>query len=165
MGRFGTWRHLSFIRSSATDPAGPNVPTFTFAHGATYTSKYISFVGREMYSNIPDPSNPAGYTPLQSLTSQQAQLLSKFGHNGFPFVDFGGIAAQIGSVSSSPGPTALSNLTWRQVAHDLTQPKSSQAQMILGGINYDTAAICKITSNKPGSVCDQPIVQKLEAGL
>lgn len=167
MGRFGTWHHLALIRSSATDPAGPNVPTFTFAHGATYTSKYISFVGREMYTNIPDPSSPAGYTPLQNLSKQQAQLFSnpKLGNNGFPFVDFGGVAAQIGSVSSSPGPTALSNLTWKQVAHDLTQPKSSQAQMILGGINYDTAAICKMTGNRPGAVCDQSIVQKLEARL
>jgi hypothetical protein len=28
------------------------------------------------------------------------------------------------------------------------------------GANYYTAAICKLTNNKPGSVCDMPIIKQ-----
>ncbi|MHB1577440.1 MAG: DUF929 family protein, partial [Candidatus Dormibacteria bacterium] len=172
LSRFGKFSNLKIIRSSVTDGAGPNVPTFTFAHGVGYKSKYVAFVPREMYTNIPDPKT-SFYTPLQRLTKQQMQLFTnpKLANSGFPFVDFGGVVAQIGTESGpsgthpQPGPPALSNLSWQQVAHDLSNLKSSQAQMILGGINYDTAAICKITGNKPGSVCGQSVIKQLEAGL
>ncbi|MHB1500588.1 MAG: DUF929 family protein [Candidatus Dormibacteria bacterium] len=173
LSRFGSFSNLQIIRSSVSDGAGPNIPTFTFAHGVTYKSRYVTFVPKEMFSNVPDLKNPSGFTPFQKLTKQQMQLFlnPKLANSGFPFVDFGGGIAQIGAESANagphpqPGPPALSNLSWQQVAHDLSNLKSSQALMILGGINYDTAAICKITGNKPGSVCSQSVVQQLEAGL
>ena len=173
LSRFGRFSNLKIIRSSVTDPAGPNIPTFTFAHGVTYSSRYVAFVAREIFSNVPDSKTSVGYAPFQTLTKQETALFTnpKLANGGFPFVDFGGVVAQIGSESADagshpePGPPALSNLSWQQVAHDLSNLKSSQAQMILGGINYDTAAICKITGNKPGSVCGQAIVQQLEASL
>ncbi len=173
LSRFGRFSNLKIIRSSVTDQAGPNIPTFTFAHGVSYTSRYITFVPREMFSNVPDSKTSVGYAPFQTLTKQETALFTnpKLANGGFPFVDFGGVVAQIGAESADagshpePGPPALSNLSWQQVAHDLSNLRSSQAQMILGGINYDTAAICKITGNKPGSVCGQAIVQQLEASL
>ena len=165
LSKFGTFSNLKIIRSSLTDSAGPNIPTFTFAHGVTYSSPYLSFVPREIFSNVPDASSVTGYAPFQTLTKEESSLFSSIGQDGFPFVDFGGVAAQVGSESTSPGPPALSNLSWQQVASDLSNLKSSQAQMILGGINYDTAAICKMTGGKPGKVCSQPVVQQLEGNL
>ncbi len=173
LSEFGKFSGLKIIRSSATDAAGPNIPTFTFAHGVSYSSPYIAFVPREIFSNVPDPKTTVGYAPFQTLTKQELALFTnpKLANGGFPFVDFGGVVAQIGSESADagphpePGPPALSNLSWQQVVHDLSNLKSSQAQMILGGVNYDTAAICSITGNRPGSVCDRPLVRQLEAGL
>ncbi len=165
LSRFGTFSNLKIIKSSLTDSAGPNIATFTFAHGVSYTSRYITFVPREIYSNVPDTSTSTGYANFQTLNSQQQQLFSTLGQNGFPFVDFGGIAAQVGTESSSPGPPGLSNYSWQQVAGFLSHAHSSQAQMILGGVNYDTAAICKMTGNKPGKVCGQTVIQQLEGGL
>ncbi|HVD03667.1 MAG TPA: DUF929 family protein [Candidatus Dormibacteraeota bacterium] len=165
LSKFGSFSNLKIIKSSLTDGAGPNIATFTFAHGVSYTSRYITFVAREIYSNVPDPSTATGYANFQSLNSQQSQLFTTLGQSGFPFVDFGGIAAQVGTESSSPGPTGLSNYSWQQVASFLSKPHSSQAQMILGGVNYDTAAICKMTGNKPGKVCGQTVIQQLEGGL
>ena len=100
LSRFGKFSNLKIIRSSVTDGAGPNVPTFTFAHGVGYKSKYVAFVPREMYTNIPDPKT-SFYTPLQRLTKQQMQLFTnpKLANSGFPFVDFGGVVAQIGTES------------------------------------------------------------------
>jgi len=165
LSKFGKFSNLKIVRSSLTDSAGPNIPTFTFAHGVGYSSPYISFVAREIYSNVPDASSPTGYAPFQTLTKEESSLFSSIGQDGFPFVDFGGLAAQVGSESTSPGPPALSNLSWQQVASDLSNLKSPQAQMILGGINYDTAAICKMTNGKPGKVCSESVVQQLEGNL
>jgi hypothetical protein len=36
---------------------------------------------------------------------------------------------------------------------------------IVGGANYQTAAICKLTNDQPGSVCATPEIQKIEASL
>jgi hypothetical protein len=36
---------------------------------------------------------------------------------------------------------------------------------IVGGANYQTAAICTLTNNQPGSVCSAPEIQQLETKL
>lgn len=165
LSEFGSFHNLKIIRGSATDPAGTNIATFTFAHGVTYSSPYLTFVARELYSNVPDKSSTNGYTPFQRLTAQEATLFTQVGQSGFPFVDFGGKIAQVGSESTSPGPPGLEGYDWQQIASLLAKTSSTPAKMILGGVNYDTAAICSITGNRPGSVCDRPLVRQLEAGL
>ena len=52
-----------------------------------------------------------------------------------------------------------------QIAHSLRNPIASPAQTILVTANYYTAAICKLTNNKPGSVCQMPVVKQAGAGL
>lgn len=167
LSRFGTFHNLKIIRASATDPAGKNVATFTFAHGVTYSSPYIAFVAKELYTNVPTTSNPVGYTTFQKLNKEETSLFTNpnLGNGGFPFVYFGGLTAQLGSESTSPGPTGLQGMDWQQIANALKNPKSTPAQMILGGVNYDTAAICLMTGNKPGSVCGQTAVVQLEKNL
>lgn len=169
LSQFGTFHNLKTIRSSATDPAGPNIATFTFAKGTTYTSPYLSFVTREMFTNIPTTTNPVGYTKLQSLTKAEDKVFTALDPSqGFPFVDFGGKVAQVGSESaqpSQPGPSGLVGYSWNQIASHLHNPTSTPAKLILGGVNYDIAAICSLTGNRPGSVCDRPLVKKLEATL
>jgi hypothetical protein len=166
LSRFGKFSNLKIIRASATDGAGQNIATFTFAHGVSYSSPYIAFVAREMYSNVPTTTNPVGYLPFQKLTSQEAKVFTSIDPSqGFPFVDFGGVSAEVGSESTSPGPLGLVGYDWQQIASFLSKPSSTPAKMILGGVNYDTAAICQLTGNKPGAVCGTSLVRQLESGI
>ena len=165
LSEFGSFHNLKIIRGSATDTAGTNIATFTFAHGVTYSSPYLTFVARELYSNVPDKNSSNGYAPFQTLTAQEATVFTQVGQSGFPFVDFGGKIAQVGSESTSPGPPGLEGYDWQQIASLLAKTGSTPAKMILGGVNYDIAAICSITGNHPGSVCDRALVRQLEAGL
>ena len=81
LSRFGTFSGLTTVHSGITDGAGdqepyPNTPTFTFVN-AKYTSKYLTFTSVEGETNIPDTST-GGYTALQTPTSAQQALLTKY---------------------------------------------------------------------------------------
>jgi hypothetical protein len=73
------------------------------------------------------------------------------GYNGsFPFVDFGNKYVIAGA---SYDPAVLANLSWGQVAADLSSPSSKAGQALDATANRITAAICKMTGNMPGDVC------------
>ena len=144
----------------------PNTPTFTFVN-AKYTSKYLTFTSVEGETNIPDTST-GGYTALQTPTSAQQALLTKYDAapytteaGAIPFLDFGNKYVSIGV--SYPN-TAIQGLTWSQIATDLHNPNSTAAKAVDGTANYFTAAICKMTGNQPASACT-PAVQALESQL
>jgi hypothetical protein len=62
-------------------------------------------------------------------------------------------------------PTMLQGLSWQQIAAQLNNPNSDVTKAIVGGANYQTAAICTLTNNQPGSVCSAPEIQQLETKL
>jgi hypothetical protein len=171
LSRFGTFSGLTTVHSGITDGAGdqepyPNTPTFTFVN-AKYTSKYLTFTSVEGETNIPDTST-GGYTALQTPTSAQQALLTKYDAapyttqaGAIPFLDFGNKYVSIGV--SYPN-TAIQGLTWSQIAADLHNPNSTAAKAVDGTANYYTAAICKMTGNQPASACT-PAVQALESQL
>ena len=171
LSRFGTFSGLTTVHSGITDGAGnqepyPNTPTFTFVN-AKYTSKYLTFTSVEGETNIPDTST-GGYTALQTPTSAQQALLTKYDAapytteaGAIPFLDFGNKYVSIGV--SYPN-TAIQGLTWSQIATDLHNPNSTAAKAVDGTANYFTAAICKMTGNQPASACT-PAVQALESQL
>jgi Domain of unknown function (DUF929) len=171
LSRFGTFSGLTTVHSGITDGAGdqepyPNTPTFSFVN-AKYTSKYLTFTSVEGETNIPDTST-GGYTALQTPTSAQQALLTKYDAapytteaGAIPFLDFGNKYVSIGV--SYPN-TAIQNLTWSQIAADLHNPNSTAAKAVDGTANYFTAAICKMTGNQPASACT-PAVQALESQL
>jgi hypothetical protein len=173
LSRFGTFSGLSTVHSASVNGAGstepyPNTPTWTF-HGATYTSKYVTFTPVEMETNIPDKSN-GGYTNLETPTAAQQALLNKYdvppyvpaGSNGaIPFIDFGNKYLIAGA---SYNPQVLSGLSWAQIASDLKNPDSAVAKGIGGTANYITATICKMTGDQPASACTSAI-KSLEASL
>jgi hypothetical protein len=156
LSRFGTFSGLAATHSAAKNGAGqaelyPNTPTWTFAH-ASYTSKYLTFVPVETYTNIPDPSTGT-YTPLQTPTAEQQALLAKYdtAYGGaIPFLDFGN---KYLSVGASYDPGVLKGLTWDQIAADLHDPASPVAAGVNGTANYLTAAICGLTNDQPGFAC------------
>ncbi len=167
LSRFGTFTGLATTRSAARNGAGtaepyPNTATWTFAN-AKYTSDYVTFTSVEEYTNIPDAST-GGYTTLQAPTAEQQALLQKYdaANNGaIPFIDFGN---RYMSVGASYDPGVLQGLTWSQIAADLHDPTTTVAKSALGAANYITAALCKLTSNKPATACTQA-VQALQAKI
>jgi hypothetical protein len=167
LSRFGSFSGLATVHSAATDGSGqaevyPNTPTWTFVH-ATYASKYLTFTPVEEQTNIPD-SSTGGYTQLQTPTSAEQALLSKYdaaSQGAIPFVDFGNKYMLSGA---SYSPQILQGKSWSQIASALKTPSSPIAQAVDGTANYITAAICKLTNNQPASACT-PAVQKLEAKL
>jgi len=152
LSRFGTFSPLHGIHSSSTD-TDPNTPTLTF-YKSTYTSKYLVFT--------PVENETVGHALLQTPTSAQQALWNKYNPNSYPFVDIGN---KYVIKAPSYDPQALAGLTWAQVAADLHNPSSAPAQGADGTANLITAAICKVTGGKPGSVCTSAGVVKASGSL
>jgi Domain of unknown function (DUF929) len=167
LSRFGTFAGLATTHSAARNGAGtaepyPNTATWTFAN-ASYTSDYLVFTSVEEFTNVPDPST-GGYTTLQTPTAEQQALLEKYdaANNGaIPFIDFGN---RFMSVGASYDPGVLQGLTWSQIAADLHDPTTTVAKAALGAANYITAALCKLTGNKPATACTAA-VQALQSRI
>jgi uncharacterized protein DUF929 len=169
LSRFGTFSGLSTMHSSSTDVYA-NTPTWTF-HGSTYTSQYLTFTPKEMYTDIPTSSG--GYTTLDSLSSDQSAIFAKLDappyvqstsdSESYPFVDFGN---QYVIVGASYNPQTLDGLGWATIANDLSKPSSSVAKAVDGTANYMTAALCKLTNNQPSTACTSTVTglqSKLQA--
>ena len=166
LSRFGTFSGLSTVHSSSTDEFA-NTPTWTFAK-AHYTSKYLTFSTVETQTNVPNGSG--SYTTLQTPTSAQEALLSKYdappyvssaNAGAIPFIDFGNKYMLSGSSFS---PQVLQGKSWATIAAALKDPNSQIAKAVDGTANYLTATICKLTGNQPASACT-PAVKQLEAKL
>jgi thiol-disulfide isomerase/thioredoxin len=153
LSRFGTFSGLTTTSSSSSD-IYPNTPTFTF-HNATYTSRYIDFQSVE--------TTDRDRNPLESPTPAQQALVGKYDSSGsIPFVDFGNRYAFSGAMYL---PDVLSGMSWQAVADTLAQPDSAQAKAILGSSNLITAAVCKLTSDQPATVCSSTSIQAIEKTL
>lgn len=158
LSRFGTFGPLTGIHSSSTD-VFPNTPTLTF-YKQQYSSPYLTFT--------PVEAENGQRKPLQQPTSSQQALWAKYdtspggGGLSFPFLDFGNKAVITGPFYL---PQNLKGLTWAQVASKLKNPNDPLAQQVGGSANYITAAICKMTGNKPASVCTAAPIPAIEAKL
>jgi Domain of unknown function (DUF929) len=173
LSRFGTFSGLATVHSALSNGSGsaepdPNTPTWTFVH-AKYTSPYLAFTTVEQFTNIPD-SSTGGYTNLQSASSAQLALLTKYDAppyiasadaGSIPFMDFGNKYVSLGA---SYDPGVLAGLSWATIATDLSNPSSTVAKAVDGTANNITAAICKMTGNQPASACTST-VQSLESQL
>ncbi|HLW03602.1 MAG TPA: DUF929 family protein [Ktedonobacterales bacterium] len=153
LSRFGNFSNLHQITSSSTD-VYPSTHTFSF-YSSSYTSQYVDFVPLEVesYQSV----------TLQTPTSAEQQLIAQYNPGqSFPFVD---IANQYTIVGASYNPQVLSNLTWQQIASDLSNAQSPVAQHILGTANYITAAICLATNQQPASVCSAAPIPAVQQSL
>jgi len=157
LSRFGTLSTpLHGIHSSSSD-VYPNTATLTF-YKTGYNSKYLVFT--------PVENETINRTLLQPTTAQQNQVWARYepdaSQRGYPFISFGNKY-----VLKTPiyDPAVLKGLTWSQIAADLHDPSSPVAQGVLGGANYITAAICKMTNNQPASVCAAPSIKAVAGGL
>lgn len=161
LSRFGTFSSLQQITSSES-----SVPTFTFYPGAYkgqyYSSQYIDFVPVE------SDGQQQGQA-LQTPTADQQALFSKYdgppyfsSSGSIPFVD---IANQQLLQGANYSPDTIVNLSWKDIAGDLSNANSPVTQGIVGSANYLTAAICQATNQQPGSVCSDATIQTIEQSL
>jgi hypothetical protein len=146
LSRFGTFSGLGQTQSSASD-VYPSTATLSF-HGATFTSTYLSFTGKEIQSNT--VVNGA-YAPLDKLDAADEALVKKYDSGGgIPFVDIGGKYLISGA---SYNPQVLQGKTHAQIAAALSQPSTAIAKGAIGTANVITAALCSITGNTPAALC------------
>ncbi len=158
LDKFGNFTGLEYTQSSASDPAFPNTPTFTFRN-ATYSSSYISFVSVEQTDR--------NHQPLQTATAEQTALLNQYDTQGsIPFIDLGNQYVVVGSQFSPAvlrvgGGTTAPPYNWTQIAAQLDNSTSAIALNVDGTANRLISAICKIDGDKPSSVCSQSFAQVL----
>lgn len=153
LSRFGTFSSPMYgIHSSSTD-TDPNTPTLSF-YKTSYTSKYLVFTSVE--------NETVSKALLETPTAAQQALWNKYNANSYPFIDFGNKYV-LKAPSYDPG--TLAGMTWAQVAQAMHDPSSKVAQGADGAANLITAAICKMTSGQPGSVCTQSGVVKASSSL
>ncbi|MBO0744383.1 MAG: DUF929 family protein [Candidatus Dormibacteraeota bacterium] len=148
LSRFGSFGNLGQTSSASSD-AFPNTPTFSF-HNATYRSSVLDFV--------PVETQNRNRQPLESPTSNEQQLMKRYDPDGsIPFVLIGGRMAESGSGYQ---PDALSGHSMDEIASNLDNPSAASTQAIVGDANVLSAAICQLTSGRPGDVCQSASVQR-----
>ena len=152
LSRFGTFSGLHTTTSSSSD-VFPNTPTFTF-HGATYTSDYVDFRAVE--------ESDRDQKPLETPSASDQEVYGKYGTGSIPFIDFGNRYVLNAAMYL---PDLLGGQSWQPIADELRDPSTAQAKAIVGSANLLTAAICKMTSDRPASVCSTPGIQALEKKL
>jgi hypothetical protein len=165
LSRFGTFDGLRQLRSYDEQLA-----TFSFTQ-SRYTSSFVDFVPIEHVGNTKDVWGQ--FVPLQSFQGNQQQLFERYDSTtylpmsqGLPFIDLGNQFL----LGGGSNPALLQNaahqaLSWQQVGQAVLTPASAIAQDLVGTANYLTAAICVVTYQQPGSVCESPLIQHLEVAL
>jgi hypothetical protein len=161
LSRFGTWSGLGNTQSSTlSGEVFPATPTFTFLK-AKFSSPYLAFKGIEQKTNVFSPSLN-DYTPLQKPTAAEVAIFKKYDSSTYIK---GMTPAQDGSIpfltmankflvsGASFTPATLTGLTRGAIASGLSDPTSPVTDAIIVSANYQTAALCSITKNQPGSVC------------
>lgn len=159
LSRFGSFKGLTLMKSSSSDVYA-NTNTFSFQN-ARYTSNYISFSATETEDRN---QNPMATPPADAMSAFNTYNVPPYTTQagGIPFMSYGN---QYVTTSGLFIPTMLQNMTWQQIASKLNDPNSDVTKAIVGGANYQTAAICKLTNNQPGSVCSSSVIQQLETSL
>jgi hypothetical protein len=154
--RFGNFSGLQEVSSSPSDTY-PSTPSISFS-GATYTSSYLAFTGKELQSN---QVSGGKYKTLDAISGGDKALFDKAG-GSFPFIDLGG-SSLIPGAQYDPG--VLKGKTQDQVAAALTQSKTAVAKGIVGSANVITAKLCTLTGNAPTAVCTSRGVRTAAAAL
>jgi hypothetical protein len=164
LARFGTFSGLGQTTSSHAD-VYPDTPTLSF-HGSSFTSQYVAFKGYETQSNQVQGNT---YAPLDKLSDADGKVFDTYDRppylptNGsIPFVDFGGKYLLQGA---SYSPQLLHGMTHQQVADAIADPTTDVSKSVLGTANAMTAAICRITDNKPAEVCTSSAVTAAQTDL
>jgi hypothetical protein len=178
LSRFGTFSNLGRTSSYSGD-VYPGTPTFTF-YGATYASSYLTFVPVEQYTN---KLCGLSYCTLQKPTPAEERIIRKYdatpyqptasNDGAIPFIDLANQYLVLGpqyspailhldpTKTQPPDPA----YTMQQIAQQISTPTSYISKGIVGSATLLTGALCELTHNQPGSVCDTKLIQQVEKAL
>ena len=165
LSRFGNFSNLSQLRSN-----NDQLATFSF-YRSTFSSPYVDFASVERVGNTKDILGQ--FVTLQPFQDNQEQVFNRYASaaylptgQGLPFIDLNNQYLLGGGIDPAVLQSAAHEpLSWLEIARALTDPSSPIARQILGTANYLTAAICMVTNQQPGSVCQAPVIQQIEAAL
>jgi hypothetical protein len=150
LSRFGTWHGLRYAFSAAAPEVYPNTETFTF-HGASYTSKWLSFTAVETHTSKRQGN---GYEALDALRGADLDVFQAQNKNGYtPFIALGGRFVITGATYD---PESVTGKTQAQIAATLRDPASHTGAAVDGAANVITAALCTLTGGQPSNVCASP---------
>ncbi len=150
LNQFGTF---SNVTSSANDDA--TIPTFDL-HDATYTSKYVAFVPRDLEDR--------SHNPLDTLSSDEQSLFNQYDPSGgIPMVLVGGYAL----VGDGYNLSVIQGKSFNTVQHALQRDDASNALVpaINSEANSITAFICHADGMQPHSVCNRPVIRSIVSHL
>ncbi len=167
LSRFGHVSRLNNMQSSQSS-VFPALQTFSFV-GSSYTSRYLSFTGIEVYSGAVDSEGV--YSQIATLNPLQSTLVARYGTppvkrgseaGAFPFVDIGN--AMVASTSGfSPG--ILVGQSQGSIVAALGQAANPIGQAVVASANYLTAGICIATGGHPAAICNSRGVRAAAASL
>lgn len=153
LSHFGGFSGVRQTSSSSSD-VYPDTPTLSF-YGSSYTSAYLDFVPVELQDR--------DRKPLQSMTSQQAQIAQSYDpDNSIPFIDLGNVYSMIGQ---GVPPNPLQGQSWQQIGSALSDPGSPITEAIVGNANYLTAGLCKLPGTSAAPICTDSVIKAIAAQL
>jgi hypothetical protein len=145
LSHFGTWSHLGFTRSSATD-VYPNTATLSF-RAARYRSAELTLRTTELTDNVG--------RPLQAETPLDAKLIDTYDvppyvnsadqSGAVPFLD---IANRYILAGAQYSPQLLAGLSQAQIASQLSNPSSPVAKAVDGSARVIIAVIDQVLHDK-----------------
>lgn len=148
--KFGTFTDLKQTHSAVSDGDAGTISYF----GSTYTSPYLTFVPRELYTNQPYNGGPPNgyYRTLDKPTAaQQAVWTANLGSNlSFPFIDFGG---KMALETAQYNPSTIYYKNFATVLGTVGSNDNSTGAYIDASAGVFTKYLCMLTNNQPGSVC------------
>lgn len=146
--KFGTFTNLQTTHSAKADG---DAGTWSY-YGSTYSSPYLSFDPKELYTNQPSGSY---YKRLETLTkAEQAVWTANEGSsaNGlsFPFIDFGGKAVL---ESAQYNPETIYYKSFSNILASVGSNDNTIGAQIDSAAAVFTKYVCDMTGNQPSSVC------------
>jgi hypothetical protein len=161
LSRFGTLSELGQTHSTVNDQPS-NIATLSF-HGAKFTSKYLAFTAVE-YQDVNGKTLDTPTKEQQSLVSQldTPKYVGGNSSGGIPFISWGN---QFVSSGAFFDPGLLSGKTHKDIANDVHSGSGADGKAINGSANVITAAICQMTHNQPGNVCNSSAIKSIAGKL
>ncbi len=150
LDQFGTFSHVT---NSSNDDG--SIPTFDL-HNATYSSRYVSFVHRDVEDRK--------HNPLDTLSSEEQSLFSRYDPSGgIPMVLVGGYGLigdgyDLSLIQGKPFGTVQDALQHSTASNPLVPAINAEANSL-------TAFICHTDGMLPRSVCNRPTIRNIISHL
>lgn len=150
LDQFGTWSNLHSSESEQGSGGFGLIPTYDLMH-ATYRSRYVSFVSRDI-------EDRAG-KPLQQLSPEQQNLFNRYDPTGgIPMV----LVADHVMLGAGYQPSAIDGKSFHAVQTGLQRDAPAGfVHDINGEANVITAYLCRADGGKPVTACTRPAVRQI----